>query len=300
MNKTRAWIEAFRLRTLPLAFSCILLGNLLAKSHGYFHVWILVLSLTTTLFIQILSNLANDYGDGIKGTDDHRIGPRRTVQSGLISQKEMKNALVVFTLLTFISGVVLTWLGTKDLSRDYLIFFILLGIGAIIAAITYTVGKRAYGYHGLGDVFVFIFFGLVGVGGAYFLQANSLRWEVLLPAASVGMLSVGVLNLNNMRDIETDLLAGKHTIAVKMGIRRAKIYHGVLLLGAIALAMIYINIGQGSSYQWIFVVSLLPILANLKKVMNIQDPQAFDPLLKQLALGTLLFSLTFGLGQILS
>jgi len=299
MNKTRAWIEAFRLRTLPLSLSCILLGNLLAISHGHLNVWVLILSITTTLFIQILSNLANDYGDGVKGTDDERIGPRRAVQSGLISTSEMRNGMIIFTVLTFISGVALTWTGTRNLSFDYLLFFIVLGIVAIVAAIKYTVGKSAYGYYGLGDLFVFVFFGIVGVGGSYFLQANTINWQILLPASSIGMLSVGVLNLNNMRDIVTDFKAGKHTLAVKMGLRNAKRYHGILLLGAVALALVYVELNPGSPWQWIFVVSILPIFINIRKVLRIHDPRSFDPLLKQLAIGTLLFSLTFGIGQII-
>ncbi len=299
MNKTRVWIEAFRLRTLPLALSCILLGNLLAISHGYFKVWVLILSITTTLFIQILSNLANDYGDGVKGTDNERIGPRRAVQSGMISSSEMRTGMIIFTILTLVSGVALTRTGTRDLSFDYLLFFIVLGIVAIVAAIKYTVGKSAYGYYGLGDLFVFIFFGIVGVGGSYFLQANTINWQILLPASSIGMLSVGVLNLNNMRDIVTDFKAGKHTLVVKMGLSNAKRYHGILLLGAVVLALIYVELNPGSPWKWIFIVSILPIFINIRKVLRIHEPRSFDPLLKQLAIGTLLFSLTFGIGQII-
>jgi len=299
MHKLNAWIEAFRLRTLPLAFACILLGNLLAASHGYFDVGILILCLITTLFIQILSNLANDYGDGVKGTDDKRIGPRRLVQSGLINQKEMKVGIIVFTVLTFISGLGLTWLALHDIGWNYVSLFVIIGIIAIAAAIKYTVGKGAYGYHGMGDLFVFIFFGLVGVGGSYFLQTQNWEFAILLPAASVGLLSVGVLNLNNMRDIQSDVAAGKHTLAVRLGLRRAKLYHSFLLTSAIALAFIYVQYQPGSSWQWLFVVSLFPILLNLYKVRHIRDPRAFDPLLKQLAIGTLLFAITFGVGQVI-
>ncbi|MEM6629336.1 MAG: 1,4-dihydroxy-2-naphthoate polyprenyltransferase [Bacteroidota bacterium] len=298
MADLKSWIQAFRLRTLPLSFSCILLGTFLALSANAFDWGVLGLSILTTLFIQILSNLANDYGDGIKGTDgSERIGPERAIQSGAITPKQMKRAIIIFSLLTFLTGVFLTYWGTRYLPMVYFWGFILVGLLAIWAAIQYTVGKKAYGYYGLGDLFVFIFFGIIGVYGSYFLHTNTWNPLILLPASSIGFLCVGVLNLNNMRDMESDLSAGKMTLAVKLGLPSARIYHGILLLGALVLAFLFVYLQPKSHWQWIFMISLGPILLNLRKVFLIQDPRAFDPLLKQLALSTLLFAVSFGLGQ---
>lgn len=300
MTPLQSWLLAFRLRTLPLSLSTILLGSLLAVSDGAFDTGVLILCVLTTLFIQILSNLANDYGDGVKGTDDKgRIGPQRAIQSGIISQQQMKGGIIVTGILTFCTGVFLTYWGTRNLPIHYFIGFILLGLIAIWAAITYTVGKSAYGYRGLGDIFVFIFFGIVGVFGSYFLHTNTASLPILLPASAVGVLCVGVLNLNNMRDIESDRVAGKNTLAVMMGLETARIYHAILLLGALALAFLFVYLHPRSSWQWIFLLSVGPILMNIRKVFIIRDPKEFDPLLKQLALSTLLFSLSLGGGQII-
>ncbi len=300
MTAFQAWLMAFRLRTLPLSLSSILLGSLLAYSEGSWSTSVFLLLVLTTLFIQILSNLANDYGDGVKGTDgDRRIGPQRAIQSGIISQKQMKRAIVGLGILTFLTGLLLTYLGTRNLSIYYFWGFVSLGIFAIWAAIKYTIGKKAYGYHGMGDLFVFIFFGLVGVCGAYFLHTKHWNYEVLLPAASVGALCVGVLNLNNMRDMNSDREARKITLVVRMGLSRAKIYHGILLFGALALAFLFVYLRAESLWQWIFLISVGPILINARKVYFIQDLKDFDPLLKQLALTTLLFALCLGGGQII-
>ena len=300
MANLKSWIQAFRLRTLPLSFSCILLGTFMAVGDGAFDEGVLALSLLTTLFIQVLSNLANDYGDGVKGTDgEERIGPQRALQSGAITPKQMKRAIIICASLTFLTGVFLTYWGTRNLPISYFLGFILLGLLAIWAAIQYTVGKKAYGYYGLGDLFVFIFFGLTGVYGTYFLHTHAWNPLILLPASSMGLLCVGVLNLNNMRDIQSDKSAGKLTLAVKLGLERSRIYHGILLLGALVLAFLFVYLHPRSHWQWIFVISLGPILLNLRKVYLIKDPRAFDPLLKQLALITLLFAVSFGLGQTL-
>lgn len=300
MSKMKPWIEAARLRTLPLAFSCIILGNFLAASNGSFNVWVLILSLLTTLFFQVLSNLANDYGDGVKGTDNEdRIGPARAVQSGVITAASMKKGVVLFSFLSILSGTSLSILATYNLSIYHTLFFTGLGILATIAAIKYTVGKGAYGYAGLGDLFVLIFFGWVGVVGSYYLQTNSLDWEIFLPATSVGFLSMGVLNLNNMRDMESDKKAGKNTLASRLGKQNSKIYHAVLLVGALDLTYIYGKSHPNEGLQYLFALTLIPILINLKKVFKNSDPAKLDPLLKQLAITTLLFSLLTGLGQVL-
>ena len=243
-----SWIKAFRLRTLPLALSSIIMGSGLAIYLGSYSWIVILLATLTTILLQILSNLANDYGDFQKGTDnDNRLGPERAVQSGEISARQMKTAVIVFAALSLLSGVWLLYASLKEQFMIALVFFVL-GIAAIAAAVKYTVGKNAYGYSGLGDLFVFLFFGLTGVLGTYYLNTLSLTWDVFLPAISIGLLSTGMLNLNNMRDIENDIKSGKHTLASKLGLRKAKYYHAFLVIGAIVSALIFILLQLFSSF----------------------------------------------------
>lgn len=300
MSKTKAWIHAFRLRTLPLALSSIFLGSFLAASEGMFSLKIVLLATLTTLFLQILSNLANDLGDSVSGTDnENRIGPKRAVQSGIISKNEMTRMVIVFVLLSLAAGMWLLWEALQLLNYTQAFIMLLIGILAIGAAINYTVGKNPYGYNGFGDLFVFLFFGLAGVLGTYFLHVGSINWMILLPAVSVGLLSVGVLNLNNMRDIENDSKTGKRTLVVKIGLNRARIYHVALLLTAVAMACVYVAISWKSVFQLLFVLSLPLILRNIFVVVKSKSSHQLDPELKKLALSTFLFSLSFGLGMIL-
>jgi len=300
MSKTKAWIHAFRLRTLPLALSNIFLGSLLAVADGGFSLKIFLLATLTTLFLQILSNLANDLGDSISGADnEERVGPQRAVQSGVISKKEMIQMVIVFVIFSLISGLWLLWEGLQFLT--YTQGFIMLGLGilAIGAAINYTVGKNPYGYSGFGDLFVFLFFGLLGVLGTYFLHIGSLHWMLILPASAVGLLSVGVLNLNNLRDEQNDAKSGKKTLVVILGRKRAKIYHVFLVGSAMILACIYTYLHWVSPYQLLFVLSVPFLIRNMIRVIKNHKPKELDPELKRLALSTLLFSLTFGVGLIL-
>ncbi len=300
MSKTKAWIHAFRLRTLPLALSSIILGSLLAASHHSFNTRILILAVLTTLFLQILSNLANDLGDSISGADnENRVGPERAVQSGIISKSEMKRMLYLFIILSLISGSLLIYDAAQLISLQQALIIFAIGILAILAAINYTVGKNPYGYMGFGDLFVFIFFGLVGVIGSYFLHSGSLMWDLLLPASSVGLLSAGVLNLNNMRDIENDAETGKRTLVVKIGSKAAKNYHLIILLLAMIFAVTYSIINYSKAYQFIYLLSFPLILKNIYIVNINQNPRDLDPELKKLALSCFFFSLTFGLGAIL-
>lgn len=294
----KPWIGAARLRTLPLAFSSIILGTCLAASNGYYSNLVFILCLLTTLCYQVLSNYANDYGDGIRGTDDDRQGETRAVAAGLISARQMKNAVWLFSILSFAFGTWLSIIATRGLPIIVTLGFISLGLLAILAAITYTVGRRAYGYRGLGDISVLIFFGIVGVVGSYFLQSNMIGWQVFLPATALGLLAVAVLNLNNMRDIESDRHSGKRTIPVILGLRGAKIYQGVLIILAFDLAFFY-NLLEGEGY-WInlYFISLPFLFFNLYQALKAKAPNEFDPLLKRLAIATLLFALTFGIGQI--
>jgi len=300
MNKTKAWIHAFRLRTLPLALSNIFLGSFLAAADGGFSLKIFILAILTTLFLQILSNLANDLGDSISGADnEERVGPERAVQSGIISKKEMTRMVIVFVLLSLVSGMWLLWEGLQLL--NYTESMIMLGIGilAIGAAINYTVGKNPYGYSGFGDLFVFLFFGLIGVLGTYFLHTGNLHWSLLLPAVSVGFLSVGVLNLNNLRDVANDSKTGKKTLVVKIGSANAKIYHLFLLSTTMILACVYTFMNWETVFQLLFLLSFPLLLRNILVVFKNTNTRELDPELKRLALSTLLFSLSFGLGLIL-
>src|SRR4051812_7409651 len=257
------------------------------------------LCLLTTLLLQILSNLANDYGDSQKGTDnDYRIGPKRAVQAGMLTYTEIKVGIIVTALLAFVSGSVLVTEATKDLDLSKTIFFLVLGVAAIIAAIKYTVGKNAYGYMGLGDLFVLIFFGFVGVGGSYYLLSHKANLAVLLPAFSIGAFSAAVLNLNNMRDYDGDMKAGKMTLVGKIGIERAKNYHNTIIVLAFVTSIMYVYMNLQSSIQFLFIITLLLFKKHLNIVEDIEDPAEFDPQFKQLALSTFIFAVLFAVGLI--
>lgn len=296
----KVWIKAFRLRTLPLAFSCIFMGAFLAADAGAFSGSILAWSLITTLFLQILSNLANDYGDAGSGVDGaHRQGPKRTVSSGEISKASMKKALIVFSLLSLFSGLYLIFIAFGENWQQVLIFLVI-GLGAIAAAIKYTVGKRPYGYAGFGDLFVLIFFGLVGVQGSLFLYTNSLDPLMFLPASSCGLLAVGVLNVNNIRDIESDKLSGKHSIPVRLGREKAVIYHWVILGSAVLCSLVYVHQSANGVWSYLFLLAAPLLFINARAVKVKKTSQELDPFLKQLALSTLLFVILFGVGQLLA
>jgi len=301
VSKFSAWIYAFRLRTLPLAFSCIITGSAMAfaDNRSGFNWLAFVLCLLTTLLLQVLSNLANDYGDSEKGTDNHeRIGPRRAVQAGLLSLSEIRTGIVICMLLALVCGVWLIYEGTKGLHFGNSVFFFVLGIGAIAAAIKYTVGKNAYGYSGFGDLFVMLFFGFVGVGGSYYLLSHTINPSVLLPAFTIGAFATAVLNLNNMRDWHGDERAGKRTLVVKLGLERAKIYHTLLIVLACLSAVIYVFLNLHSSFQFLFIITFILFRKHLAQVRRIEDPREFDPLLRQLAIFTFIFSILFGVGMI--
>ncbi len=295
--KIKIWIKAFRLRTLPLALSSVALGCFVANYDGALNWKVCVLAASTTLFLQILSNLANDYGDSKHGTDNlDRVGPLRAVQSGIIAPKEMKQVVILFMTLSFISGLWLIYEGTKGIPVINVFLFLVLGLGAIAAAVKYTIGNHPYGYSGFGDLFVFIFFGLTGVIGTYYLNTHKFNWEILLPASAMGFLSAGVLNLNNMRDRVNDEISGKHTLVVKMGMQKAKWYHFFLLLGSVLSGLTYMLINYHSPFQLLFLITLPMLWINVAVVFKNTVPQELDPYLKKLALASLLFSFAFGIG----
>ena len=295
MIEMNTWIKAFRLRTLPLAFSSILMAAFLAYYSGHFQVLILVLSLFTTLFLQVLSNLANDYGDALSGVDGpDRGGPQRSVQSGAITREQMKIAIILCACFAFISGCILIVYVFKDHWLN-LLFFLTLGIGAIAAAIKYTMGSNPYGYSGFGDIFVFIFFGLVGVFGGYYLFNQELEIIFLLPAISCGLLSVGVLNVNNIRDISSDRKAGKRSIPVMIGKEKAIIYHGFLIGGSFISAIFFVSILMPSFFGYTF-LALIPVFFYHFKAVQVKENSSLDAELKKLAFATLFFVLLLGFG----
>ncbi|MFN7043687.1 MAG: 1,4-dihydroxy-2-naphthoate octaprenyltransferase [Flavobacterium sp.] len=285
------WIQAARLRTLPLSVSGIVVGSAYAYYQGFSDWRIVVLALLTTLGLQVLSNYANDYGDGVKGTDANRIGEKRLVAAGVITAEQMKKAVIITAVLTFIIALLLIYIAFGKENFALSLIFILLGIGSIGAAIKYTVGKSAYGYSGFGDVFVFIFFGLVSVVGSNFLFTHFIDWKLFLPATAIGMLSVAVLNLNNMRDIENDKIAGKNTLVVKMGLENAKKYHYFLIISATVLFMIFEVLMNLQSLVVIFCFVLFTNHIFFVKKNSI--PKEFDSQLKVVALGTFIISLLF-------
>lgn len=300
MTKFKTWISAARLRTLPLSISGILVGSAIAAGREEFSVVIFSLALATTLGLQILSNFANDYGDFVKGTDnEERVGPQRALQSGIINQKEMLTGMVITGVLTlFLAGALIyVAFGTENFL--YALLFLVLGIAAIAAAVKYTVGKSAYGYRGLGDVFVFIFFGIVGVYGCYFLYTIELDWRVLLPSFAIGALSAGVLNLNNMRDRISDANAGKNTLVVKLGAKKAKKYHYFLLIAAMLFMLLFTAVSYEAPDDLLYLIAFIPLFGHFKRVKQNDNPILLDPELKRLALTTFLLAILFSLGQII-
>ena len=296
----KPWIIAARLRTLPLAVSNILLGSFLAYNQGKFSIIILLLGLATAVFLQVLSNFANDYGDFINGADEKRISKyERVLQSGKISPKQMRWMLIILTLLTFVTGISLIIFAANALGTTALLVFFGIGILCIIAAITYTIGKKPYGYIGMGDIAVFIFFGIVGVCGIYVLQTRQWDWHVLLPAASFGLLSVGVLNINNIRDLESDRISGKKTLAVRIGLEKAKIYHTWLILIAVILGIVSTLLDFHSAFQLLYLLTIPFFIMNVYRVRSSKYSGMLDDELRNLSLTAFFFSVTYGLGLIL-
>lgn len=297
-SNLKSWLQAFRLRTLPLALSSIGMGGFLAAANDAFQIDIFLLCIATTIFLQITSNLANDYGDSIHGADsDQRKGPSRAVQSGLISSAQMRRAVIVFILLCLISGLSLLYVAF-GLNWNAILFFFGLGVLSILAAIGYTVGRKPYGYMGLGDLSVLIFFGLVGVLGSYYLFTKSFSWFEMLPALSCGFFSIAVLNINNIRDIDSDREAGKFSVPVRIGREKAIWYHWFLLFTGIASSIIYTILNFRSASQLIFLLTI-PLFIKNGIAIQSRPSSALDPYLKQMAISTLLFVLLFGLGIVL-
>ena len=293
------FIKAARLRTLPLSISGIILVGFLAMSDGLFNGVIFSLAILTTIGFQVISNFANDYGDGIKGTDAIRIGEERMVSSGKISPKQMKKAILISVILTIIFALFLIYESFGLSNFGYSLLFFVLGIVSIVAAIKYTVGDLAYGYSGFGDIFVFLFFGLLSVLGSYFLFTKEIYFLLTLPAISIGLLSTAVLNLNNMRDYQNDKKSKKNTIVVKIGLKAAKRYHYSLLLLSFISAVSYVVLTFTKTVQFIFLLAYIPLVIHALFVYNNKEELRLDAELKKVALSTFLFSVLLGLGQVL-
>lgn len=296
-TKKEAWLHAVRLRTLPLALASIFAGSILAAYYGIFRWEILILASLTTIFLQILSNLSNDYGDTVHGADSQeREGPVRAVQSGLITLSEMKRAMYLFGMLSFISGISLIYLALND----WILFSVFLGLGilAIWASISYTSGSNPYGYVGLGDLSVFLFFGILGVAGTYFLHGLELNWPIFLIGGSLGCFSTAVLNINNIRDIESDQKAGKRSIPVRIGRRAAVRYNWILIIAGYFILLIFCLITE--NFNGLLAIGalamMIPIGLGVQKAKN---PIETDPFLKKMALSTLLWVILLGVGLLL-
>lgn len=302
------WIEAARLRTLPLSVSGIIVGSMYALANPTENVYtptevfnwkIFGFALLTTLGLQVLSNFANDYGDGVKGTDNEdRIGPKRAIQSGVITPQAMKKAIIITSILTLLSAITLIYFAFGETNFVYSIFFLLLGIAAIVSAIRYTVGNSAYGYKGFGDIFVFVFFGLVSTLGVNFLYSKEVDPLLILPAVAIGLLSVGVLNLNNMRDEASDKKSGKNTIVVKMGGQAAKKYHYFLIITAMVSVVVFAILSDYNFDQYLFLLAYIPLTKHLIVVSKNKEPKLLDPELKRVALSTFLLSVLLTLCMI--
>ncbi len=300
-NRISIWVSAMRPRTLPLALASIIMGNGLAAADGKFNGLIAFLSILTAILLQILSNLANDYGDSFHGADRvERKGPQRAVQSGQVSSAEMKRAIALTVVAAAASGILLLWFSFGAAAFSLTIIFILLGGAAIAAAITYTAGNLPYGYAGLGDLAVLIFFGWVGVIGSYFVQTTRFSWSLLLPATACGLLAVAVLNVNNIRDMESDQLAGKNSVPVRLGLARARAYHWSLLILATGFAILYCLMHSPSPWQYIFLLSVPLLVRNGLAISRAEDLPALNPWLKQMSLAALMFVTLFSIGQLLS
>ena len=302
MNKNSAfsiWFTTALPRTLPLAFASIIIGSALAYWAGKFDLITTLLAFITTILLQVLSNFANDYGDHVKGSDTaERIGPLRAIQYGAITGAQLKQAVILLSILSFLSGALLTVYAYESIQD--LIVFLALGAISIVAAITYTVGKKAYGYLGLGDLFVLIFFGFVAVIGVFYLQAHEIKSQIFLPALGCGLLSVAVLNINNLRDIEQDRKAGKNTLIVRIGSANGRKYHVALLVVAIISYLVFALTELHHWYNYLFLLATPLLAKHALFVYRHQNPAELRPILGQMAglalITNLLFSLSIVLG----
>ncbi|CAG9432780.1 1,4-dihydroxy-2-naphthoate polyprenyltransferase [Providencia alcalifaciens] len=299
ISRKQAWLESLRPKTLPLGVIAIVTGSALTYFTGNFKWPVALLSIITAGLLQILSNLANDYGDAIKGSDTaERIGPLRGMQKGVITKEDMKKALKLNIFAACLSGLLLIIVACEKPEDAF--GFLGLGLVAIVAAITYTVGKKPYGYLGLGDISVLIFFGWLSVIGTFYLQANSFNIITILPATACGLLSVAVLNINNMRDIENDIKAGKNTLAVRLGPQGARMYHAIIIIVSI-LCLVFFNLLYLTGWAgWLFLLAVPMLMNHVRKVLSDPTPEGMRPMLENMVKIALVTNVLFSLGVILS
>ena len=296
MAKFKTWIKASRPRTVLLSFSGVMLGSFLAIKTGPSTgsgTWLcLLFCVLTAVLLQVLSNLANDYGDFKKGTDSaKRVGPQREMQSGAITEKEMRKGIAVVSAICLVSGALIFVFAR--LSWHELVVFAVLGLGAVLAALFYTLGKHPYGYQGLGDLFCFLFFGLAAVAGTYYLATKDLDFSVFLPASAMGFLSNAVLNINNMRDYENDKASGKNSLVVKLGQKKAFVYHCLLIGGAFVCLTIYLVLHHAAWYSCLFLLLSLLFIKDLIAIKKTK-PELLDPFLGRQVRNSFLLVLAFG------
>ena len=286
-----------RLRTLPLSVAGVLLGILLAVADWKVDLLTAILVVITTVCLQILSNLSNELGDVLHGTDtEERQGPQYGLNSGAMTVADMKRLIGLFVVLCMVSGAAMTWRAFGTLLDMTPILVLMLGAAAIIGAMKYTLGHNPYGYNAKGDFYVFLFFGLVSVMGAYFVctKGLGLHWKLLLPAAGVGCFSVGVLNVNNIRDMKTDA-ANRVTIAIKLGAHRARVYQTILICTGWACMIAYCLLCWPSWWHWVWVITLPLYIKHLHMVWTRTD-RALDPALPLLVMSTFGLCLLMGIG----
>lgn len=299
MKKTKALIHSMRLRTLPLSLAGVVLGILLA-CEGHSVSWpVAVLTLLTTVLLQILSNMSNELGDYLQGTDgEGREGPLYSLSEGLLTERDFRRSITVLVALCCFTGAAMTWLSWGTLWAVEPVFILALGACAIWAAMRYTLGRNPYGYRGLGDVAVFIFFGLVPVLGGYYVVCHEIdSWLLVLPAVGIGCFSVAVLNVNNIRDMKSD--AGTRvTLPLLMGERRAKVYQTALIVVGWAVMLVYVALRYTSYWQLLFILTLPLYVKHLLGVWR-RHGHNLDPMLPLLVISTFLLALLLGEGFLL-
>jgi 1,4-dihydroxy-2-naphthoate polyprenyltransferase len=294
----KPWITAARLHSLPLTVSNVFLGSMIACSQGKFNLTVFLLGMATAFLLQILSNYANDYGDFISGADEKRVSKfERSLQNGKITPKQMRQVLTILALLTLATGIAL--IASAALPFEIISVFLAIGILCIIAAFTYTMGKKPYGYSGFGDIAVFFFFGIVAVCGMYILHTKQWDWHILLPATTFGLFSTGVLNINNIRDIESDRTSGKNTLVVRIGVEKAKYYHTCLISVALILGILSTLLNFHNAFQLIYLLTFPFFIINIRNVRNATQSYMLDDELRNLSLTSFFYSLTYGIGLIL-
>lgn len=295
MASIKSWISALRPRTLFLAVATTICGNAIAYSAGAFNIYVCILTMITATLLQLLSNLANDLGDFQHGTDitGGRLGPTRTVQSGAITPSEMKKAILVTIIITCIVGLCLVYFALQFMPLFYFFLFIFLGAASIIAAIKYTAGDNPYGYKGLGDIFSFIFFGLVSTVGTFYLNVHSLTFQPWLPAIGMGLFTAAVLNINNMRDMENDRTSGKITLAIRFGRKGSRVYHAILTIAGILCFVMYSLLYSNQWYQFLYIILLVPFIIILKNIVKTDSDKELDPYLKFTSMSAFFLSIAF-------